>query len=48
MSEVIDRFGGDEKTELPRRTDKKSNAKKQKNNNNNFSHAVFTNGRGYT
>ena len=29
-SEVIGRCGGDEKTEWPRRTDKKSNAKKQK------------------
>ena len=27
-SEVIGRCGGDEKTEWPRRTDKKSNAKK--------------------
>ena len=29
-SEVIGRCGGDEKTEWPRRTDKKSNAKKNK------------------
>ena len=32
-SEVIGRCGGDEKTEWPRRTDKKSTAKKQKTKN---------------
>ena len=31
-SEVIGRFGGDEKTEWPRRTDKISNAKKKQKN----------------
>ena len=35
-SEVIDRCGGDEKTEWPRRTDKKSNVKKTQTLQNTF------------